>query len=202
MIHETAIIGPEVRLSSDVYIGPYCNIQGRTVIEAGTRLEGFCSIGTPAEHREFFTKTDGICLIGRKCIIREFVTINAGTTDATHIQDKCIFLKGSHVGHDSVIESEVTVSCSVLVGGFSYIMKGANLGLGAVLHQYSVIGAYSMVGMNSTVTKSNRIKAGNIYAGNPARLIRRNAVGLERAGVTEDELEIYHEKYLRLLNGS
>ena len=201
IVHSTAIIGPEVVLEDGVFVGPYCVIQGNTVIGAGTRLEAHCSIGTPAEHNDFF-ETPGRVRIGHSCVIREFVTINAGTEKTTTVGDRSVFLRGSHVGHDSVVASDCTVSCNVLVGGHSHLQRGANLGLGATLHQFSVIGAYAMVGMGTVVTKKSRIHPGLVYVGNPARYVKQNRVGLNRHGVSDILLDHYVMEYERLVNGN
>jgi len=174
-IHPTAIIGDDVRLGEGNYIGANCYIVGDTQIGNNNHFEAFCSIGTPPEHKEFFDKKEfkGV-LIGNNNVIREFVTINAGCTQLTIIGDGCWLLKGSHVGHDCLLEDKVTLSCQALVGGYSYVMEGANFGLGAICHQRSVIGAYSLLGMGAIVTKNAKIMPFNVYVGNPAKFLRNN----------------------------
>ena len=201
MIHETAIIGPNVILEDGAFIGPFCVIQGKTRIGAGTRIEGHCSIGSSAEHHDYF-ETEGELEIGHDCIIREFVTINTGTTGETKVGDRVVLLRGAHVGHDSVIADDCTISCSALIGGHSQIMRGANLGLGAILHQNSLIGAYAMLGMGTVVTKSSCIRPGFIYKGNPARFMRENRVGLQRFKVDDLELSAVNDEFEFLKYGS
>lgn len=181
-----------MRLGEDVYIGPYCYIKNGAVIGNGTRLEGYVSLGTPPEHRDFFRKTGFGVELGQAVIIREFVTINSGVLRPTVVGDRCILLKGSHVGHDAILEEDVTLSCGVLVGGHSVVMRGANLGLGAVTHQRTVIGSFSMVGMNSTVTKKTLIEPFMKYAGSPAKNIGLNAHNCA-VGVYADQLERYQK---------
>ena len=200
MIHPTAIIGENVQIENDVYIGPHCLITGRTRIEAGTRIEGFASIGTPAEHADFF-ETEGECRIGIGVRIREFVTVNAGSSGITEVKDRAILLRGAHVGHDSIVGSDTTISCNVLIGGRSHIMRGANLGLGSILHQFSIIGAYAMLGMGTIVTKASKIHPGLVYKGAPARFLKQNHVGLSRFNVNEGELQASILEYEELRNG-
>lgn len=178
IIHPTAIIGDNVVLGKNNCIGAYCVISGRTIIGDDNKFEAFVSIGSSPEHREFVNKPNEIkgVKIGNGNIFREFVTVNSGCTQDTVVANECWLLKGSHVGHDSFIGSEVTLSCNVLIGGYSYVMKGANMGLGAVCHQRSVIGSYSMVGMNSTITKKDNIYPFMTYAGSPVKLIGHNIV--------------------------
>lgn len=200
-IHKTAIIGKNVSIGENVYIGPHCLVMGHTEIGDNSHLIGFSSIGSNAEHILFFDK-EGTVKVGSGAIIREFVTINAGTTEQTIIGQDCIFLRGSHVGHDSVLEDAVTLSCNATLGGHSHVMTGANLGLGALVHQRAIIGAYSMLGMGAVVTKKSRIEPGKTYAGNPARLIGENKAGLERNGIRFEELEAYNDRYKKLIYGT
>ncbi len=199
-IHPNAIVDDTVKLGKNNYIGPNCYITGDTTIGDNNRFEAFCSIGTPAEHRDYFTSSEGRTLIGSNNTFREFTTINAGTKDVTTLNDNIVMLRNSHIGHDSYIESNVNLSCNVLIGGHSYVMEGCNFGLGSMCHQFSVIGAYSMIGMNSTVTKSSKILPGSIYIGSPAKMLRLNTIGLERNGISEDKLINFREKYDRKLS--
>lgn len=194
-IHPSAIIESTVSLGTNNYIGPNCYITGNTKIGDGNRFEAFCSIGTPAEHRDYFTSKAGITVIGDNNVIREFTTVNAGTKDPTMLYDNIVMLKNSHIGHDSIIRANANLSCNVIIGGHSYVMEGANFGLSSVCHQFSVIGAYSMIGMNSTVTKKSKITPGNIYIGNPVKLLRANKIGLERNNITQEKLQQLIKEY-------
>ena len=194
-IHPTSIVTENVKLGKNNYIGPNCYITGNTVIGNNNRFEAYCSIGTPAEHRDFFNNKDGKTIIGNNNVIREFTTINAGTKDITILEDDITMLRGSHVGHDSVVESKVNLSCNVLIGGHSYIMTGTNFGLSSICHQNSVIGAYSMIGMNSTITKKNEILPGHTYVGSPVKMLSINSVGLERNNINSSMLQKLIIKY-------
>ena len=197
MIHETAIIGEHVTIGKNVTVGAFTVIQGNTKIGDNTEISSHCVIGTNAEHREFFDHV-GSVKIGKNCTIREFVTINGGTYATTTIRDNVILLRGSHVGHDSHIEKNCTVSCNVLIGGESYIMERSNLGLGAILHQGSVIGSFSMIGMGAVITKKTEPTIGGVFVGSPAKYIKRNLHIL--TGITEHEIEIQTDRFNHLLS--
>ncbi len=95
-------------------------------------------------------------------------------------------LRGSHVGHDAHVDDQANISCDVLVGGHCYVGQGANLGLGAVVHQFRAIGGYSMIGMNSTVTKD--VDPFSTWFGSPAKKHGANKVGVERAGLSWERI--------------
>lgn len=196
-IHPTAVIGENVVLGENNYIGPYCYITGDTIIGNNNRFEAYCSIGTPAEHRDYFFK-EGKTIIGDNNIFREFITINAGSKNITELKNNIIMLRNSHVGHDCFLEDKINLSCNVLIGGHSYLMEGSNFGLGAICHQYSVIGSYSMIGMGTVITKKSTIEPGKIYTGSPAKFLKNNNVGLERNNINDDYLVSSYKKFNNL----
>jgi UDP-N-acetylglucosamine acyltransferase len=200
-IDPTAIIGDFVTIGQNNVIGPYCVLDGNTLIGDGNTFTAFCSIGTPAEdyHDRGGINKWGL-KIGDANVFREFCTINAGTTQNTLVGSKIKMLRGSHVGHDACIEDEVILSCNVLIGGFTRVCKGANLGLGAIVHQKTIVGAYAMLGMGSVLTKKTKCRPGEILVGNPCKYLKTNSVGLDRAGISHDELNKMVEEFNILTN--
>jgi sugar O-acyltransferase (sialic acid O-acetyltransferase NeuD family) len=72
--------------------------------------------------------------------------------------------------HDDVIEDFVTIASGVRVSGGVRVGSGAYLGTGALIRETLRVGARSIVGMGSVVLRD--VPAGEVWAGNPARLIR------------------------------
>lgn len=175
-IHPTAIIGENVVLGKGNFIGAFCVIVGNTKIGNGNFFHSFCSIGTDPEHKEYWSKPNKGTIIGDNCTFREFITVNAGCENPTIIDNNVIMLRGSHVGHDSRIMDNVTLSCNVAIGGHSLIGIHVNMGLGSVCHQFSKIPPYCMIGMNSTFTKKLSLTASafSTYVGSPAKLLGTN----------------------------
>jgi UDP-N-acetylglucosamine acyltransferase len=188
-IHPTSIVSNSVSLGNNNYIGPFCYITGNTIIGDNNRFESHCSIGTPAEHRDYFIFKEGKTVIGNNNIFREFTTVNAGTKDITILKNNIIMLRNSYIGHDCIIEDKVNLSCNVLIGGHSHLMEGCNFGLGAICHQFSIIGAYSMIGMGAIITKNTQITPGKIYVGSPAKYLKENLIGLERNNINDTQLK-------------
>lgn len=196
-IHRTAIIHEDAKIGIGNYIGPYCYIGPNVILGDNNRLEAYVSIGTPAEHRDYFHSTPGPVKMGSNNVIREFVTINSGTTTTTTLGDNIVMLRGSHIGHDAIISSKTTMSCNVLIGGHSIISTGANLGLGAVVHQHRIIGAFSMIGMNSAVTKN--VPPFVIAFGSPCNPQKINRVGLLRNGTKEEDLVTFEKWFYNMM---
>jgi UDP-N-acetylglucosamine acyltransferase len=194
-------ISPDAKIGINNYFGPGVFIGPNVEIGDNNNFVCFSSVGTSAEHKDFFHKL-GKVKIGNNNIVREFVTINAGTTEPTIVGDNCILLRGCHVSHDTVLEDNVTVSCNVMIGGESYVMKHANLGLGCVIHQRQVIGSYSMIGMGAVITKHLPVLPGGVFVGNPAKFKKTNFRLLDKLKITNDilsnELDRYHARFSRV----
>jgi UDP-N-acetylglucosamine acyltransferase len=173
-IHPTAIIGDNVRIGKGNKIGAYAVIQGKTFIGDNNVFEPFCSIGNEPEHKDFFGKKNKGTYIGNNNVFREYVTINAGCFMPTMLGDNITMLRGSHIGHDSHIHDNCTISCNVLIGGHSLLGKGVNMGLGSICHQYSKIGSYAMIGMGAIITKKIKPNCFGTYVGSPAKYIKEN----------------------------
>lgn len=186
-IHHTAIVDPKAKIGLGVVIGPHAIIMANVKIGDGCLISPFAVIGSPAEKRGFFEKL-GSVEIGKNCVIREYVTVNGGTFRPTVVGDNCILLRGSHVGHDAIIQDNVTLSCNVLVGGEALVMEGSNLGLGVSVHQGMIIGPYSIVGMNAAVSKKTPILPFSKYAGVPARELGMNTVAIQRNNLSKERM--------------
>lgn len=191
VIHPTAIIDPKAQLGTNNFVGPFCYIGPNVIIGNNNRFEAFVSIGTAAQHRDYFKQTPGPVKIGDNNILREYVTVNGGTISVTEVHSDATLLIGAHVGHDSIVQNNCNLGNNTTLGGHSIICHGANLGLSTVVHQYRVIGAYAMVGMNSTVTRD--IIPFVIAFGSPCDSHKINRVGLQRSGVSTQELSSFED---------
>jgi len=153
-IHPTAIIGDNVILGDNNYIGPYC------------------VIGEKAEHKAFWDKPTGKVWIGNNNVITGLVTIDAGTVDETFIANNCFIMKHAHIGHDCRILSGVTISCGAKIGGHSIIEQKSNIGLNAILHQFSHIKEGCMIGASAFFKGES--EPFTKYAGVPAKRLGEN----------------------------
>jgi len=153
-IHPSAIIGENVILGDNNYIG------------------AFCIIGDPAEHKKYWGQEKGKVIIGNNNIVTGLVTIDAGTEVPTIIEDSCFIMKHAHIGHDCRIMNNVTISCGAKIGGHSVIGEGSNIGLNAVLHQFSVIKRGCMIGASAFFKGESEVEMK--YAGVPARKLGQN----------------------------
>ncbi|XVU29467.1 acetyltransferase [Actinoplanes sp. CA-054009] len=85
---------------------------------------------------------------------------------------------GSHVAvmpqavltHDDRVGDYCTIASGVRLGGSAVLDEEAYVGSGALIREGVKVGARSLVGMGSVVLHD--VPAGEVWAGNPARLIR------------------------------
>ena len=154
-IHPTALIGPNVTIGDDVYIGPYC------------------VIGLPAEWKGRENEDKGV-VISDGARLTGLVTVDSGTEQPTYIGENCYLMKHSHVGHDATLESYVTLSCGAKIGGHSVIGESTNVGLNAVVHQKVYVPPGCMIGASAFIGKTLEMQPNSKYAGVPARYLGPN----------------------------
>lgn len=155
LIHQTAVIGKNVIIEEDVYIGPYC------------------VIGMPAEWKGKEDIDKGV-LIKKGTRITGLVTIDSGVEKITTIGENCYLMKHSHVGHDAQLKDNVTLSCGAKVGGHSIIEDNTNIGLNAVIHQKVTVPEGCMIGASAFVGKKSILKPFHKYAGVPVKELGTN----------------------------
>lgn len=154
-IHSTAVIGDNVTIEDDVYIGPYC------------------VIGMPPEWKGKEDEGKGV-LIKKGTRITGLVTIDSGVERITTIGENCYLMKHSHVGHDAQLDDNVTLSCGAKIGGHSVIGNNTNIGLNAVIHQKVIVPEGCMIGASGFVGKKSILKPFHKYAGVPVKELGTN----------------------------
>jgi UDP-N-acetylglucosamine acyltransferase len=155
IIHETAIIYPNVIIEDDVYIGPYC------------------VIGSPPEWKGKEASPKGV-YIGQGTRLTGFVTIDSGAEGVTYIGKNCYIMKHSYIAHDCYLRDNVTISAGVCLAGMVEIGAGTNIGMNASVHQKVKVPTGCMIGMGAVVTKKTELKENCKYAGVPAKFIGTN----------------------------
>lgn len=189
-IHPTAVVDPSVSLGEGVVIGPYAVILGQVSIGSGSWIGPHVTIGTPpqfsTEKFELHGHDHGGIRIGERVVIRENANIHQPSKYETIVEDDAYVMSGANINHDVRIRRGAIISSNTKIAGFCDIGERANLGLGVTVHQFSTIGAYTMIGMSAVITKDVPpfVKA----AGNPARIMSVNDVGMQRNGFTPAQI--------------
>lgn len=198
-IHPTAIITGEVVLGVGNTIGPFAVITGPVTIGDHNWVGTGVVIGAPPEVRGFDHSIqagepagNGV-VIGSRNVLREYCQVHQGWQRQTLVGDDLFIMNQAYVAHDCTLGNGVTLASSVLLAGHVVIEEGANLGLGAAVHQHRRVGSGSIVGMGSIVTRD--IPPFAKAFGNPAEVRGANRVGMERWGIPVSSIDAVERTY-------
>lgn len=180
-IHPTVIIEGDVHMGQNNVIGPYSVLYGPLVLGDDNDISPHVTIGTPGQdtRNPRYDSSSSPVFIGSRNIIREFSTVQKPCyRDATRIYDDVYLMHGVHVPHDAELEDGVVLTPSCVLGGIATLMRHATIGMGATVHQHSIIGPYSMTATGSAATKN--IKPFSRYI--PGRPLSTNEYAIEKYG--------------------
>ena len=194
-------IGAEVRLGAGVRLHSHVAITGDTVIGDETEIWPFASVGSQPQDLKFAGEKTQL-RIGARNKIREGVSINPGTTGGgglTSIGDDCLFMLGTHVGHDCRVGNGVVVANHASLAGHVEVGDGAIIGGLAGIHQFVRIGEGAIIGALSMVV-ADVIPFGSVSGERP-RLAGLNLIGLKRRGLSREEISALRAGYKALFKG-
>ena len=207
MIHKTAIVNANAKISENVEIGAYCNIGsdveigansvihshvnivGNTKIGLNNQIFPFSSIGTPPQDLKYNGEKN-LLVIGDNNRFREYVNINPGTKQGggiTQIGNNNLFMVYCHVAHDCSVSNNIVLANNVQVGGHVIIQNNAIIGGSCAVHQFSRIGESAMIG-GMTGVLSDVIPFG-LSMGNRNNLMGLNLIGLRRSKVSNENIK-------------
>ena len=213
MIHKTAIIDSNAKISDNVTIGPYSVIGPNVVIDEGTVIQShvnitgntsigkynqiypFASIGNDPQDLKF--KGEKTLLeIGDNNKIREYVTINPGTEGGggkTKVGNSCLFMVSSHIAHDCIVGNNVILANNVPLGGHAHVDDNAIIGGNSAVQQFTRVGKFAMVGGMCGVVRD--VIPYGIAHGNRSILQGLNLIGLRRKNIPNKEILSLSEAY-------
>ena len=206
MIHKTAIVDKQAKISEKVIIGPYSvigpnveigegaeiqshvYITGDTIIGNNTKIFPFASVGTNPQDLKYNgeeTKLE----IGNNNIIREHVTINIGTKGGggiTKIGNNNLIMIGAHIAHDCIVGNNVVIANSAAIAGHAQVSDDVIIGGNCGIQQFTRIGKMAMIGGMSGVSRD--VIPYGLSFGNRNYLEGINLIGLRRKKVSNKEI--------------
>jgi UDP-N-acetylglucosamine acyltransferase len=216
MIHKTAIIDSNAKISENVTIGPYSvigpdveigegtvvqshvNITGKTIIGINNQIYPFASIGNDPQDLKF--KGEKTLLeIGNNNKIREYVTINPGTEGGggkTQIGNNCLFMVSSHIAHDCIVGDNVILANNVPLGGHAHVDDNAIIGGNSAVQQFTRVGKFAMIGGMCGVVRD--VIPYGIAHGNRSKLQGLNLIGLRRKNIPNKEILLLSDAYKQI----
>jgi UDP-N-acetylglucosamine acyltransferase len=206
MIHKTAIIDPNSKVSSNVHIGPFTvigpnveigegtiiqshvNITGHTAIGKNNKIFPFASIGNIPQDLKYNGEETKL-IIGDGNTIRENTTVNTGTVGGgglTRIGNNSLLMIGVHIAHDCLIGNNVVIANSGAIAGHAVINDDVIIGGNCGVQQFTRIGKMAMIGGMTGVSRD--VIPYGLSLGNRNYLNGINVVGLRRKKVSNKEI--------------
>ncbi|MEO0649980.1 MAG: acyl-ACP--UDP-N-acetylglucosamine O-acyltransferase [Planctomycetota bacterium] len=201
VVGDRTVIGPQVvidghaRIGSDNLIGPKVNISGVTRIGDRNKIFGQASLGTAPQDLSYRGEATEV-EIGDENTIREFVTINRGTVKGggvTRIGSGNLLMACCHVAHDCDIADHVIIGNNTLLAGHIKVEERANISGLVGCNQFVTVGAYCYVGGMTRMIHD--VPPFMILEGHPSSVRGVNIIGLQRAGVADEEIQHLREAH-------
>jgi len=117
------------------------------------------------------------------------VTIHRGTPQGgsvTRIGDDVMLMNGAHVAHDCQIGAHAIIASFSGLAGHVEIGAWAVLGAYTGVHQFARVGESCMTAANAKLSKDAPPFA--MVAGDHARVVGLNSIGLQRRGFSEQAM--------------
>jgi UDP-N-acetylglucosamine acyltransferase len=199
-----SVIGPNVEIGEDVVIQSHVNITGHTVIGKNNNIYPFASIGSdPQDMKYKGEKTE--LIIGDNNTIREYSTINPGTMQGggvTKLGNNNLIMIGAHIAHDCIIGNNIVMANNSAAAGHAEIEDFVIIGAKCGIQQFTRIGKMAMIGGMTGVSRD--VIPYGLSTGNRNSLDGINIIGLRRdkvqnkeiIGLTEAYKEIFKSKNL------
>jgi UDP-N-acetylglucosamine acyltransferase len=101
-----------------------------------------------------------------------------------------------HIAHDCIVGNGCILANNAMLAGHAVVQDSANLGGGAGIHHFVVIGTCAFVGAMARVSMD--VPPFMIVEGNPAEVRGHNHIAMARRGFNETDIEAMKEAYKRL----
>ncbi|HEV3111894.1 MAG TPA: acyl-ACP--UDP-N-acetylglucosamine O-acyltransferase [Candidatus Binataceae bacterium] len=217
VVHPSAVLGDDVELDDGVEIGPFCFLDGRVRIGAGTRLLSHITILGDTEigrdnvlhpnvvigdEPQDISYTGGprAVRIGDRNIFREGVTIHRGseTGEVTIVGDDNYFMQNSHAAHDCRIGNSTIIAGGALLAGWVEVGDRAMISGNCVVHQFVRIGRLSLM---RGLSRTSRDIPPFCIADGTHTVHGINTRGLQRAGWDSAQIREVRKAFRALFTG-
>ena len=197
-----AVVGPDVVLGPGNVLSAHAIVKGHTTLGEGNRVFPHAVIGEIPQDLKYRGEPTRL-VVGNRNTFRECVTINLGTVQGggvTTIGNGCLFMAYSHVGHDCAIGDGAIIANSVALAGHVILEDHVHISGLAASHQFCRIGRLAFVSGLTGVTMD--VAPYCTVAGARAELGGLNVVGMQRGGMTEEQIGRVKQAYKILFRSS
>jgi len=190
-----AVVGPDVVLGPRNVLSAHAIVKGQTTLGEGNRVFPHAVLGEVPQDLKYRGEPTRL-VVGDRNTFRECVTINLGTVQGgglTRIGSGCLFMANSHVGHDCDVGDGAIIANSVALAGHIVLEDHVHISGLAAAHQFCRIGRLAFVsGLTGVVMD---VPPYCTVVGTRAELAGLNAVGMQRAGMTEEQVGRVKQAY-------
>ena len=193
-----SVIGADVEIGDDTWIGPHVVIEGPTRIGRENKIWQFASIGAAPQDKKFHGESSRL-EIGDRNVIREFVTFNRGTEDGggvTRIGNDNWLMAYVHLAHDCIVGNNVIFANAASLAGHVTVDDWVILGGFTLVHQLCQVGAHAFTSMGSIINRD--VPPYVSVAGSFAEPKGINSEGLKRRGFDSDRILSIRRAYKTL----
>jgi UDP-N-acetylglucosamine acyltransferase len=190
-----AVIGPKVKLGPGTVVGAQATVDGDTTFGQGNRIFPHAAIGGIPQDLKYRGEPTRL-VVGDRNQFREFCTVHIGTEGGggvTRIGSGCLLMANSHVAHDVQLgDGCILANCASLAGHVvveDHVIFG---GLTAA-HQFARVGRLAFVSGMSGVGMD--VAPYCTVSGSRGELAGVNTVGLQRAGMGDEQIARVKEAY-------
>jgi UDP-N-acetylglucosamine acyltransferase len=190
-----AVVGPHVTLGPKNVLAAHAVVTGHTTLGEGNRVFPHAVLGEIPQDLKYRGEPTRL-EIGNRNTFRECVTVNLGTVQGggvTVIGNGCLLMAYSHIGHDCRLGDGAIIANSVALAGHVILEDHVHMSGLAAAHQFCRIGRLSFVSGLTGVAMD--VPPYCTVAGPRAELAGLNAVGMQRAGMTEEQIGRVKQAY-------
>lgn len=213
MIHPSAIIDSSAVIGKNVTIGPWttigpgvnigdgCHISSHVVIKGpsnlgeNNKIYQFSTVGEDTPDLKYKGEPTRL-VIGDNNTIREGVTIHRGTIqdkNETRIGDNNLLMAYAHVGHDSLVGSNIIMGNNSAIAGHVEVGDWAIISGYSLIHQFVSLGPHCFIGPAAFVYHD--VPAYVTAFGSPAEPRTINREGLKRRDFSIEQIALANKAY-------
>lgn len=185
---------------------PSAQLGSRNVIEAGVTIgqnvimgdnnwfSSGAKVGTLPEDRKYPLGDNAEPLgvtLGSHNVFREYSVVQSGFKRKTSIGSNNYFQSHTVIGHDCLLANGITLYSNSVVSGYSQLHSLSSVGIGATVHQHTIVGFGAMIGMN-TAAKGD-VGSFLTINGNPPKIVGPNRLLLNRLEVRKIDWMLFLE---------
>jgi UDP-N-acetylglucosamine acyltransferase len=190
-----AVIGAHVKLGARTTVAAHAVVTGHTTMGEGNRVFPHAVIGEIPQDLKYRGEPTAL-VVGDRNTFRECVTVNLGTVQGggvTTVGDGCLLMAYSHVGHDCQIGDGAIIANSVALAGHVVLEDHVHMSGLAAAHQFCRIGRLAFVSGLTGVAMD--VPPYCTVAGPRAELAGLNLVGMQRGGMSEEQIGRVKQAY-------